>query len=129
MLAVCLLALSPMAHDPIAPAPDVPAEVVTEPLPWVRRPVIVYPPLALQRDLWAAVTVHCTVQSDGNLTDCVVVSEDPPGYGFGEAAAAAMSDSQVEDRLAGSVVQQRFRFSTAQRPAGSSSDGGGDGAD
>jgi protein TonB len=31
-------------------------------------------------------TVECAVAADGSLTGCITVTEDPAGYGFGEAA-------------------------------------------
>ncbi|HEX4180706.1 MAG TPA: energy transducer TonB [Caulobacteraceae bacterium] len=37
----------------------------------------------------------CTVLADGTLHDCTVVSEDPPGKGFGEAALASSSHTKV----------------------------------
>ena len=30
-------------------------------------------------------TMSCTVRANGTLTDCSIVSEEPPGAGFGEA--------------------------------------------
>ncbi len=31
-------------------------------------------------------SIRCTVRTNGDLSDCKVVSEDPVGYGFGAAA-------------------------------------------
>lgn len=41
---------------------------------------------ALQLGLSGRVVVRCTARSDGAPVNCQVVSEDPAGYGFGEAA-------------------------------------------
>lgn len=42
-----------------------------------------------------AVTVECTAQADGHVTDCEVLAETHPGMGFGEAAVALIEDSTV----------------------------------
>ena len=39
--------------------------------------------------------LQCTVMADGSLQDCTVVSEDPPGKGFGEAALASATHTKV----------------------------------
>ena len=33
--------------------------------------------------------IECVVNADGTLRDCVLLKEDPPGYGFGRAALDA----------------------------------------
>jgi hypothetical protein len=45
-----------------------------------------FPPKAKQEGvLQARVMLVCTVAAGGELSDCTAESEDPPGYGFGEA--------------------------------------------
>lgn len=44
-----------------------------------------YPPDALNEEVEGSATIECVVQPDGRLATCVVVSEDPKGYGFGRA--------------------------------------------
>ncbi|HZZ67816.1 MAG TPA: energy transducer TonB [Phenylobacterium sp.] len=45
-----------------------------------------YPEQAQRNHIEGVATVGCTVTPEGKLTDCVVLSEDPPNWGFGEAA-------------------------------------------
>lgn len=42
-----------------------------------------------------SVRLRCTALASGQVADCVVLEETRPGYGFGEAALALMSQSQV----------------------------------
>ncbi|GAW40269.1 Gram-negative bacterial tonB protein [Brevundimonas sp. SH203] len=42
-----------------------------------------------------SVRLRCTALASGHVTDCVVLEETRPGYGFGEAALALMNDAQV----------------------------------
>jgi len=67
-----------------------PAKTVTSP-DWLRKPSPedisrYYPPLAQQHDIGGRARVQCRLANDGVLSDCVVLSEAPTGYGFGEAA-------------------------------------------
>jgi protein TonB len=45
-----------------------------------------FPTRARLEHIGGLATVRCTIAFDGRLTDCVVLSESPPGYGFGPAA-------------------------------------------
>ena len=42
-----------------------------------------------------SVRLRCTALASGHVTDCVVLEESRPGYGFGEAALALMNDAEV----------------------------------
>ena len=42
-----------------------------------------------------SVRLRCTALASGHVTDCVVLEETKPGYGFGEAALALMNDAKV----------------------------------
>ena len=44
-----------------------------------------YPALAQKLNISGRVSIQCIVDAVGTLNTCTVVSEDPPGYGFGEA--------------------------------------------
>ena len=47
----------------------------------------VFPDEAIrQRIDTARVVLSCGVRANGSFRDCVVVSEDPPGFGFGREA-------------------------------------------
>lgn len=77
------------AGDSCPPTPAVPAEV-RNPF-WLRKPsgeefARLFPRLALQRDTEGRATIRCVVSASGMLQDCAVVSEDPAGMGFGDAA-------------------------------------------
>jgi protein TonB len=77
----------PVAVDP-PPAPPTPS-VITNPQ-WLQRPdardfARYYPPRALERGQEGRVSLDCIVSADGRIA-CTVTSEDPTGWGFGEAA-------------------------------------------
>lgn len=77
----------PTAVDP-PPAPPTPS-VITNPT-WLERPNArdferYYPPRALERNQEGRVSLDCIVAADGRIS-CTVTSEDPTGWGFGEAA-------------------------------------------
>ena len=70
----------------------------------------------------ATVTVECVLQPGGRLSDCAIVSEQPPGMGFGEAAlgAAEQSRASLSDNpraRAGEKVRFSFRFRRNDQPA------------
>ena len=44
----------------------------------------------------AVVIVQCQAMRDGSMTKCAVVSETPPGKGFGEAALGSAGRAQIE---------------------------------
>ncbi len=74
---------------PAPPAPPRPS-VITNP-DWVRRPdandlARFYPSRALADGTEGSATIECTVQANGRLSDCSVVSETPSGAGFGRAS-------------------------------------------
>jgi len=76
----------PTAIDP-PPAPPTP---ILTGLRWLEQPdgddyVRYYPDRASQREQEGRVTIDCIVAGDGRLA-CHVTSEDPPGWGFGEAS-------------------------------------------
>ncbi len=77
----------PVAVDP-PPAPPTPA--VLTGVTWLEQPnandyVRYYPPRAMERDQEARVQLDCLVSADGRIS-CTVTSEDPTGWGFGEAS-------------------------------------------
>lgn len=77
----------PVAVDP-PPAPP-PPSIVTN-MTWLERPTArhfaqYYPREALAQGVHGRATLECLVGADGRLA-CMVLSEDPPGARFGEAA-------------------------------------------
>ncbi len=78
------------------PAPGVRVSVITNP-DWLRKPtgeemMALYPQAAADNGVEGRALIRCTVSARGTLVDCFIVSEDPPGAGFG-AAALAMTPS------------------------------------
>jgi periplasmic protein TonB len=77
----------PVAVDP-PPAP--PAAAVLTGITWLARPSQqdfdrYYPPRANQREQEGRVVLDCIVSGDGRIA-CTVASEEPSGWGFGDAA-------------------------------------------
>ena len=77
----------PVAIDPPAAPPN--PSVLTG-MNWIARPAAadyarLYPPRAMDNGVSGRVVLDCLVDGQGALS-CAVVSEDPPGYGFGNAA-------------------------------------------
>lgn len=73
---------------PPPPAPPAPPQI-TDPT-WIERPsgrdfARYYPERAIEREREGRVVLNCVVGSDGRIS-CTVSSEDPTGWGFGEAA-------------------------------------------
>jgi len=64
--------------------------VITNP-DWVRRPdgndlARFYPSRAASDGTEGSAVIECTVQANGRLANCSVVSETPSGAGFGRAS-------------------------------------------
>jgi hypothetical protein len=74
-----------------------------------------YPAQARTQHVTGSVLLNCSVDSASNMT-CVVAEEIPLGYGFGDAALAAMRLFRVAARLPdgrptqGGRLQQRINF-------------------
>jgi TonB family protein len=67
---------------------------------WVRRPTgndvaRVYPLAAQLRNVSGKAQMACQVHADGTLHDCKVVSEEPAGFGFGDATLRLAKDFQM----------------------------------
>ena len=54
-----------------------------------------YPPAALQQGITGRATVECEITAGGVLDHCLVLDEDPAGYGFGDAAIRLVFDYHV----------------------------------
>lgn len=103
--------LAACGHD--AQSPIAPGSVVTNP-DWLRRPsgadmAGAYPSNAARLGVGGDVVIECLVARDGQVEDCVVVSETPEGMGFGAAAVAVsgafrMRPQQVDGQPQGEIV-------------------------
>ena len=68
--------------------------------PETERAGRLYPERALERGIGGRVVVRC--QADYNFSlSCGVISEDPPGYGFGRAALAVFGNARLSANQAG----------------------------
>lgn len=112
-----------------------PPPVVTAP-DWARLPkaeeVADYYPLAAARNgLEGEATIACVVTRTGTLEECMVLSETPPGAGFGQAAVAMtqvfrMTPKTVNGEAVGDgTVRLPIRFALPSQPAGGGGDFGG----
>ncbi|MDB5437768.1 MAG: TonB family protein, partial [Caulobacteraceae bacterium] len=80
-------------HGTAPPAPTLPLprpSVITSPR-WLRQPTIdqmqrSYPARAIEAGTGGRATINCRIVIGGGVTDCQVVSQSPPGEGFGPAA-------------------------------------------
>lgn len=58
-----------------------------------------YPWKARQAGVEGTATIDCIATVEGTLKDCSIVSEDPEGYGFGEATIAASGLFRMNPRI------------------------------
>ena len=89
-LAMAALAAAGTAWAQVGPPPLLIPHVIVNP-EYAREPTVVdyvsvYPPAALKARLEGTARIRCSLSAQGKLSDCTVLSEDPPGQGFGEAA-------------------------------------------
>lgn len=50
----------------------------------------------MEQGVSGSARVRCTVADEGHLTGCVVLSENPPGIGFGRAAIRVAQRAQID---------------------------------
>jgi protein TonB len=91
----------PPTPPPPPPPPQAPA-VISNPS-WIERPnasdfTRYYPPRALSDGQGGRVLLSCVVGANGRI-DCSVASEDPSGYGFGQAALRISRHFRMSPRL------------------------------
>ncbi|WGM38254.1 energy transducer TonB [Caulobacter sp. NIBR1757] len=82
----------------------------------------VYPDAALRRGENGRVVISCTARVDGTLGDCQLVSEDPPGFGFGKAAMSLTGGMRMRPRTVNgepvnSPVRIPLAFTASQGPS------------
>jgi len=101
---------------PVGPAKPTEISNVT----WQRQPTPEFPERAASRGIESGtVNLVCTVAANGSATNCSIVSENPSGAGFGQAALRSMSRARFSPRTVDSVVDGgRARF-TLRFQAGS----------
>jgi len=101
-----------MAQVASPPAPTAPPGNLSFENPtWDRKPsgddvARYYPDRALRQEVDGRATISCSVKANGTVTGCVVVSESPEGYGFGDAAIKLSSRFRMKPkRVDGSPVE------------------------
>lgn len=111
---------------PVVEAPpqftDTPTEVTPEPTPpppltgirWLQQPdgddfARLYPDRARDREQEGRVMLDCVVSADGRIA-CSVASEDPPGWGFGEASLRISRQFRVAPQTADGTPTTGGRF-------------------
>ena len=92
---------APPPPPPAPPPPQAPA-VISNPT-WIERPnasdfTRYYPPRALSDGQGGRVLLSCVVGATGRI-ECSVASEDPSGYGFGQAALRISRHFRMSPRL------------------------------
>ena len=90
---------------------------VVRPPTWTRLPRPEFPAAGARANTEeAAVVLECQALTSGRARYCRVLSEDPPGQGFGKAALAAMEDARLSPReVDGRPVDASFRFTVRFR--------------
>jgi TonB family protein len=110
-----LVAPQPKAEPAPVAMPVAAPEVVTNPS-WAQHPMPRYPVAALEQGLTdGRADLSCTVEADGRVTSCSILSESPEGAGYGAAAleaagAARLSPRTVEGASVGGTVRFTIRF-------------------
>ncbi|MDR0410110.1 MAG: TonB family protein [Spirochaetaceae bacterium] len=75
------------------------------------RSRLVYPPIALRSGLEGIVYIELYIDREGNVRRVVILKENPPGKGFGEAAIKAFEGLRGEPaRANGDAVPVRYRY-------------------
>jgi protein TonB len=86
---------------------------------WQRQPAPEFPERAASRGIESgSVQLVCTVAANGSATNCSIVSEEPAGAGFGQAALRSMSRARFSPRTVDGVAEGgRARFTVRFRLA------------
>ena len=97
---------------PVAP-PTLQPDVISN-TSWARIPMpLSYPAAAIEQGLTVGqADLSCSVERDGRVSGCTVISETPEGAGFGTAALQAAADARLSPRsVEGVAVGGTVRFS------------------
>lgn len=106
-----LIEVRPASPDVVADQETATVRLPVEAPRWERSPMPEYPSGLTEMPAEARVKISCIVQSNRSLADCEILSEDPPGRGFGDAAARAARRARLtEEARPGSRVAWTVRF-------------------
>jgi len=71
----------------------------------------VYPPIALRSGIEGTVYLELLIDRNGNIRDVIILRENPPNRGFGEAAVNALKGLKAKPAEAnGTPVASRLRY-------------------
>lgn len=108
LLALSMTPAVALAQQAPAQAPAQPPVVlplITNPN-WRTMPIAEFPSRATQNNIEVGeAIISCELLATGRLTNCTVVSEDPPGYGFGESAIRASRRARITPAVVNGVPQ------------------------
>lgn len=91
---------------------SLPDRVISD-VPWIAAPtydqvVAAYPQKARERGVAGHVVLSCQFKSDGRLTGCSTVREEPDGYGFSAAARSLVANFAAPATVDGRPVRAAF---------------------
>ncbi len=79
----------------------------------------VYPARARDLNLAGRAVIHCVLTEAGGVDGCQVVSEEPQGFGFGDAAVQLSKVFRMKAKTGGKpVAVEQVTIPVAFRPAG-----------
>lgn len=108
LLALTLTPAAAFAQQAPATAPaqaPVVLPIITNPN-WRTQPIAEFPQRATQNGIEVGeAVISCELLATGRLTNCTVVSEDPPGIGFGESAIRASRRARITPAVVNGVPQ------------------------
>ncbi|HEX8233262.1 MAG TPA: energy transducer TonB [Caulobacteraceae bacterium] len=120
-----MVALAWLLAAAVAGAPAVQKDAPPE---WLVKPTEeqiwwAYPPTAGRSLMGGKARIRCRVQTNGLASGCEVLSEDPPGWGFGAAALGMTSLFRFSPRIHGGKpvedsITTTITFSPGERPSG-----------
>jgi periplasmic protein TonB len=108
--------LAPFVPAPPEPAPGPTISVIEIARPIGAPPRPSYPTRAEERGREGTVVVRLIVGADGDVTSAAIISEDPTGFGFGQAALAAVRRTKFEPkRVDGAATLGEFTYTVRFR--------------
>lgn len=131
-IAAFIIAMSQPRIALIAPPPEVDVDLpaTTPPAPtlddqgrsivnpaWIVRPPIQYPEQALRLGVESGeAVIDCQVTTEGRISSCDIIKENPTDAGFGEAAVAGAMNARLHpQQIDGEAHETRIRYTARFR--------------